>query len=95
MKLPATPRHVPHLTAPGKSSTRRRKRLTSSEVIDVSGEGTALSADAGAVYQVGKPEASCRVLQELSVKKFDGEVSFIEVSWSAVDQAGKPEGWRD
>lgn len=65
-------------------SGKRRSTVYTSEIIDVSDEGTALSSglDPGVVYHVGRPalsEPTSRALQELVVEKFDGEVSFVEV----------------
>ncbi|KAI8787440.1 disks large-associated protein 5, partial [Biomphalaria glabrata] len=67
---------VPHNT-PGGS----HDKCINSEFIDVSDEGTALISERNpsVVYQVIKSEGSSRALQELTVAKIDGEISFIEV----------------
>ncbi|KAK0069399.1 disks large-associated protein 5 [Biomphalaria pfeifferi] len=67
---------VPHNTHGGSNV-----KCIKSEFIDVSDEGTALISERNpsVVYQVIKSEGSSRALQELTVAKIDGEISFIEV----------------
>ncbi|KAH9504620.1 hypothetical protein Btru_062454 [Bulinus truncatus] len=61
-------------------SSNTKVKSKASELIDISDEGTSLVSklDPTVVYQVIKSEGSSRALQELTVAKIDGEISFIE-----------------